>query len=167
MKKLAITLVMIVGIVVVMSAFEQDCDEMGRGRMQYDKGMGHHDRNMMHKDGDHFEMMCENLDLDDAQQDKIEKFRSAHRKEMIELKADIEIKLVDKRDAMKDQDFAKIKKITSEIFKLKETIALKNIDQHEKIWNILTTKQQEKAGELRRKGPSKMTRHKKMMEQHK
>ena len=136
MKKLAITLVMIIGIVVAMSAFERDCDEMGKGRKQYDKGMGHHDRNMMQKDGDHFGMMCEDLDLDDAQQDKIEKFRSAHRKEMIELKADIEIKMVDKRDATRDKNFAKMKKITSEIFSLKESIALKKIEQHEKIWNI-------------------------------
>ena len=86
---------------------------------------------------------------------------------MIQLKADIDMKIVDKHEIVKDHDFAKLKKLTSEIFELKETIALKKIDQHEKIWNILTAEQQEKADEMKKAGHKKMKFHKQKIKEHK
>ncbi len=169
MKRLVIVMVLIVGVIASMAAFERDCDGMEKGKMQHDKQIGCNDKKMKDKGGDHFGMMLKELDLTEVQQEKIAGFMSAHKKEMIQLKADIDVKLVDKRTMMKDHDFAKIKKITSQIFDLKESIALKKIENHESIWNILTPEQQEKADEMKKEGHQKkqMMKHKKMIEQNK
>ena len=168
MKRNVIALVLIVGVIASMAVFERDCDGTEQGKMQHDKQMKFHEKGMMKKDGDHFGMMLKELDLTDAQQDKISGFMSAHKKEMIELKADIDIKLVDKHDAMKDHNFSKLKKITADVFEIKETMAIKKIEHHESIWNILTTEQQEKAEEMKKDGHHKKQMiHKKMMKEHK
>ena len=156
-------MVLIVGVIASMAAFERDHDGKEQGRMQYDKQMKFHEKSMMKNDGDHFGMMLKELDLTDTQAEKIAGFISAHKKEMIQLKADIDVKLVDKRTLMKEHDFAKIKKITSQIFDLKESMELKKIENNEKIWNILKPEQQEKADEMHNEHP-RMMQHKKMME---
>ncbi len=166
MKRLVIIMVLIVGVMASMAAFERDCDGTERGRMQHDKQVKFYEKGMMKRDSDHFGMMLKELDLTDAQQDRISGLMSTHKKEMIQLKADIDTKLVDKRDAMKDHDFNKIKKITSQIFDLKESMELNKIENHEKIWNILTPQQQEKADEMHKEHPQ-MMQHKKMMEHNK
>ena len=167
MKRNVIALVLIVGVIASMAAFERDCDGTEQGKIQHDKQMKFHEKGMMKKDGDHFAMMLKELDLTDAQQDRISGLMSAHKKEMIELKADIDIKLVDKHDAMKDHDFAKLKKITSSVFEVKETMATKKIENHESIWNILTSEQQDKAEEMKKEGhQKKKIIHKKMMKEH-
>lgn len=51
---------------------------------------------------------------------------------------------------MKDKDFKLVKKLTTDIFKIKQEMALDKIDHNEKRWKILTAEQQEKAEELRR-----------------
>lgn len=87
--------------------------------------------------------VCEEMKLTDDQKSKMEALRMNHRKEMIKIEADIETKEVDLKVAMKSDDYAKAKQLTSEIAKLKENIALKRIDMMEGMSKILTKEQRE------------------------
>ena len=146
MKKIIVTLVLVVGIVVALSAFEGMREHRGEESGQH-QGKQH---GMMNKNmGKSLKMLMEKLELTDAQKDQIDEMQSKSRKEMIQLEADIEILIVDKRTFMKDHDFGKVKKVVGNIMDLKKEMALKQIDDHAEIWNSLTPKQQEKAEELK------------------
>lgn len=124
-----------------------DCERHQKGGMErMERGRnGHHGERMMH--------IMNQLDLTEDQQNKMEDLRVKNHKENITAKAQIETKEVDARVAMKDMNFKEMKKITSEIFELKEEMKLKNIDHMEKCWNILTAEQQEEAKKLLEQHP--------------
>lgn len=89
--------------------------------------------------------MMEELELSNSQIKKMEKIKTNHRKQQIRFKADIEILKIDKREAMKNKNFANAKKINSEISKLKLQMANAKIDKQAAIWTELTEEQKEKA----------------------
>lgn len=87
--------------------------------------------------------MKEDMKLTADQESKMEALHMNHKKEMIKIEADIDTKEVDLKAAMKSDDFAKAKQLTSEIARLKESIALKRIDMMEGMSKILTKEQRE------------------------
>ncbi|MCF7857762.1 MAG: Spy/CpxP family protein refolding chaperone [Candidatus Cloacimonetes bacterium] len=160
MKKILLAVLITLTVVSMLSAFEV---MKGNDKPCNDNSMMYQQK--QHKMGNNnMELLCENLDLTDAQKDKIAVLRAAHQKKMIQFNADIDTKRVDKRAAMMDNDFAKQKKITGNIFDSKKQSALQRIDHHEAIWNILTPEQKLKANELRKEHSQSMgMRHKRMM----
>jgi len=155
MKKIVVTLMLVMAITVMLNAFDRDCDNTNHAEHFKAKEFNGQRERMLEKEGFHFQFMLQELDLSDAQKEKIDGYISSHKKQMIELKADIDIKMVDKHDAAKDHDFSRMKKIVSEVMELKKDMALKQIDHHENIWNILTLEQQEKADEMKKPGHNK------------
>jgi len=151
MKKLVFVVIGVIAVVGLLTAFDGDC----RGR---NDGEHHPMRDKMSKGGDHskmmqgkhdgFQMMCEELDLSDDQKEQMNDLRIKDKKDMIAIEADLKLLEIDKRSALKDKNFKQAKSVSREISKLKEQIAIKRIEQHEKRWNILTPEQKEKAEEL-------------------
>jgi len=92
--------------------------------------------------------MIEELELTDKQIEKLGTIKTAHLKQNIQLKADLEILQIDKREAMKTKNFTAAKKVNAEISKLRLQMNISQIDQQESIWNELTDKQKEKATKL-------------------
>ncbi|MCF7792891.1 MAG: Spy/CpxP family protein refolding chaperone [Candidatus Cloacimonetes bacterium] len=162
MKRIIVTLVLVVGIAAALAAF----DGMGeRNGWQGRKNQKMMNQEMQHHGmGNPMGMLCENLDLTDAQKDKIDELKIAHDKKMIQLHADEKILQVDKKTAMMDQDFAKVKKLTDKIYDRKKDIALAKIDHHEDVWNELTPEQQEEAKEMRMMGHQNRKMQNKKME---
>ena len=147
MKKtvLILTLVLAAGLVF---AFHGE----GKGEKRFE-GKRHNDmqKEMM------MEHMMEALELSDAQKDKVETLTFEHKKQMIEVRAELETLLLEKKEAMKDNDFAAAKKLNAKIFDKKEEIANARLDLKDDIMNELTPEQQEKAKDLHKKmGKRKM-----------
>ena len=152
MKKLVFVVIGIIAVIGLLTAFD------GEGR-RYNDCDQHPMKGKMLKDGDHnnkmqgmhdgYQMMCEELDLTDEQKEQMEDLRINNKKEMITVRASLELLEIDKRSAMKDKNFKQAKSVAKEISKLKEQIAINRIEQHEQRWNILTTEQKEKAEELK------------------
>lgn len=160
MKKLAFVVLGVIAVIGLLTAFD------GEGR-RFNDGDHHPMKDRMFKDGDRqgrmydgFENMCEELELTDEQIEKMEALQISSKKDMINTGAELKILEINKRTAMKNKDFKQARAITKEIFKLKEQIAIKRIENQEKRWNILTPEQQEKADEL--KGEHRPLKHKKI-----
>ena len=151
MKKLVFVVIGVIAVIGLLTAFDGDC----RG---HNDGEHHQMKDKMSRGGDHpkmmqgrhdgFQMMCEELDLTDDQKKQMNDLRIKEKKGMIVIEADLKLLEIDKMSAMKDKNFKQAKGVAKEISKLKEQIAIKRIEQHEKRWNILTPKQKEKAEEL-------------------
>ena len=151
MKKFVFVVIGIIAVIGLLTAFDGDC----RG---HNDGERHPMKDKMFKDGGHpkmmqrmhdgHQMMCEELELTDEQKEQIEDLRINGKKEMITARANLKLLEIDKRSAMKDKDFKQANAVTKNIFKLKEQIAIKRIEQQEQRWNILTSEQKEKAEEL-------------------
>lgn len=153
MKKITITIVMVFALMAMLTAFEKHHGEMEKFEGKMHPGEEH----MMREGIGGFDRICDELELTEKQIETMEEMRLDHKKEMIGKHAEIEIMKVDKRFAMKNHNFAKTKKITAKMFDLKKSLAIKKIEQHEIMWNLLTEEQQEKAKELMKDRP----RHKK------
>ena len=154
MKKLVFVVIGIIAVIGLLSAFDgdgrrfNDCDQHPmKGKMLKD-GDHHNKMQGMHHDG--YQMMCEELDLTDEQKEQMEDLRINNKKEMITVKASLELLEIDKRSAMRDKDFKQAKAVTNKIFEKKQDVAISRIEQHEQRWNILTPEQKEKAEEMRR-----------------
>ncbi|MBL7148883.1 MAG: Spy/CpxP family protein refolding chaperone [Candidatus Cloacimonetes bacterium] len=156
MKKITITIVMVFALMATLTAFEKPCEEMEKFEGKMNPG----EEYMMREGFGGFDRIHEELDLTEKQIETMEEMRLAHQKEMIGMHAEIDIMKVDKHSAVKNHDFAKTKKITAKMFDLKKSLAIKKIEQHETMWNLLTPEQQEKAKELMKDRP----RHKKILE---
>ena len=150
MKRIVFTIVLAVGIVAMLSAFD------GRKELKNrDFVPGHQmcQKNMNKQPDMDFGWILQKLDLSDAQKKKIEDTQIKHQKAMIQLEADIDILKLDKQAAMMENDFAKMKKVAGNIYDLKKTAALKRIEQQEAVWNVLANEQKTKAAELRKEKP--------------
>lgn len=94
--------------------------------------------------------MIDQLDLTDAQIDKINDLRKEHQTKIVELKADVGKLQIDLKEANRNTDFKKAKSINDKIYKKKGEIAKKRIELNEKIFNQLTEGQQEKITTLKK-----------------
>jgi Spy/CpxP family protein refolding chaperone len=162
MKKMLITLSLVA---LVTTAFAWDGRGMNDGQKNWNAG----ERPCQRMQDNDMETCWEELELTDSQLEKMKEFRTAQRKEMIQLRTDIQLLNIDKRAALENRDFKTAKKLVSGIYDKKETIALKRIEHREKMWNLLTPEQQEKAKELmseRRKSYHRPMMQKPTMGQH-
>ena len=151
MKKLVFVVIGVIAVIGLLTAFDGDC----RG---HNDGERHPMKDKMFKEGGHpgmmqgnhdgFQMMHKELDLTDDQKEQMKDLRIEEKKDMIIIEADLKLLEIDKMSAMRDKNFKQAKGVSREISKIKEQIAIKRIEQHEKRWNILTPKQKEKAEEL-------------------
>ena len=158
MKKLTFVVIGVIAVIGLLTAFDGDC----RGS---NDGENHPMRDKMNKDGGHrgmqdgYQMMCEELELTDAQKDQMEEFRISSKKEMIVAESDLKLLAIDKRIALRDKNFKQAKKLSGEISEIRQEIAEKRIEQQEQRWNILTPEQQKKADELRGEHPRRESNH--------
>ncbi|RLC52765.1 MAG: hypothetical protein DRZ79_00620 [Candidatus Cloacimonadota bacterium] len=90
----------------------------------------------------------EELDLTTEQMEQMDKIRSEQMKENIDLNSKIKILEIDKKDALKDHNFAQAKKITDDIFKIKANLAKNRIEMKKQKWEVLTQEQQKKLDEM-------------------
>jgi len=154
MKKLVFVVIGVIAVIGLLTAFDGDC----RGS---NDGEHHQMKDKMSKNGGHsgmqdgYQMMCEELELTDTQKEQMEALRINNKKEMIVAESEFKLLEIDKRSALRDKNFKQSKKLTGDIFKIKQEMAEKRIEQQEQRWNILTAEQQEKAEELRKEHPRK------------
>jgi Spy/CpxP family protein refolding chaperone len=156
MKKIIVTLVLIVGILATLSAYDGMRQQQGKDIDNCQKNMnkqhGKMQNNMSKQHGIEkgFYMLMEELELTENQEEQIEELKIAQKKSMIQLEAEIDLLKVDKHTAMKNHDFKELKKLTGKMFDLKKNIALKQVEFREAIWNVLTAEQQAKADEMKK-----------------
>ncbi len=130
--------------------------EVGSGCAEMERGHGHHNfqRGMGERHGEGFGFALKELNLSEDQQNKIDDLNIKHKKEMIDLRADLKKMELEKHEAMKDADFSKAKSLTGNIFDKKAEIAKKRISLHEDIYKILTPEQREAAKKLHANRPA-------------
>jgi hypothetical protein len=131
---------------------DMDCGEHQKG-MQKGQQMreNNHDGNMMMHVMNQFE-------LTEGQQKDMADLRLEMQKDMISMKADIETLELDVKVAMKNMDFAKAKKVTSDISDIKAEMKDKHFDNMASCWKLLTDEQQTEAKELMKTKPMERKR---------
>jgi Spy/CpxP family protein refolding chaperone len=93
--------------------------------------------------GNHFKMMKEKLNLTDTQSEAIEEFHFSHKREMIDLKADIERKKLDMKELMskgnytRDDYLLKVKAVSG----AKEKMDLAKANHRMDVYDLLTDEQ--------------------------
>ncbi len=158
MKKLVFVVIGVIAVIGLLTAFDGDC----RGS---NDGEHHQMKDKMNKNGGHsgmqdgYQMMCEELELTDTQKEQMEELRINSKKEMIVAESELKLLEIDKRSALKDKNFKLSKKLTGDIFEIKQEMAENRIEQQEQRWNILTSEQQEKAEEMRKEHPRSESNH--------
>lgn len=88
------------------------------------------------------------LELSESQTELLNELILENKKSMIQKKAELEMLQLDKTVALKDKDFMAAKKITADIYAIKQEMAIKKIELHEDQWNLLTEEQKQKAEEM-------------------
>lgn len=155
-KIIVITMVMLMlGFVLYAQNMRQnqmknDCDDCREQPMMKGRGMdnpqpGHRnmnwDRNIMKE-----------LNLTDAQIKKLETLRADHAKQLNTNKARLENLQIDKNNALKAEEFAKVKQLNKNIADLKLEISNLQVDHHQAMMKELTEEQKTKFEEMRRLG---------------
>ncbi|HEX37305.1 MAG TPA: hypothetical protein ENG70_00340 [Candidatus Cloacimonetes bacterium] len=97
--------------------------------------------------------MADELELSDDQIDQVMDFLAQSKKQIIDLKADIDKLEIDQRIALKDEDFKAAQKLVDQIYAKKADIAKEHINVKEKVHSILTQDQIEKMKDLRSEMP--------------
>ena len=119
---------------------------------------GQMERRGMHQ-GDHYKMMKEKLNLTDTQNEAVEELHFSHKREMIDLKADIEKKNLDRQELFtkgnytRDDYLNKVKAISD----AKEKMALAKANHRMDVYDLLTEEQRKTFDEM--KGRMGKTRH--------
>lgn len=157
MKKLLVisAILLIATVVFAQNHFNQGMDcQKGQGR---DNGrMG---KQEMGNPGERMMMIMHQLELTEDQQEQLEDQHVIMKKTAIEINSQIKTLEIDAEVARKDMNFSQMKKVSNDIFDLKKQLKGKQIDNHEKCWNILTAEQKAEALELM-KHPRKMMQEK-------
>jgi Spy/CpxP family protein refolding chaperone len=130
---------------------------------------GQMEKRGMHQ-GDHYKIMQEKLNLTDTQNEAVEELHFSHKREMIDLKADIEKKKLDMKELLskgnytRDDYLGKVK-ATSDA---KEKMALAKANHRMDVYDLLTEEQRKTFDEIKccpgnRRQMGKM-RYRKMMD---
>lgn len=123
-----------------------DKSEMQQSNHRRHNRMGqHNDHKQRHN------MICEDLNLSPQQQTKIDALKSAHKKNLIDKRAQLKKLNIDKRDAMQKENFSQAKKINEQIGKIKTEISNMKIDHLESIYKELNAEQREQLKNQKRK----------------
>jgi len=121
-------------------------------------GYSQMERTGMHQ-GNHYKMMKEKLNLTDTQNEAVEELHFSHKREMIDLKADIEKKNLDRQELFtkgnytRDDYLNKVKAISD----AKEKMALAKANHRMDVYDLLTEEQRKIFDEM--KGRMGNTRH--------
>jgi Spy/CpxP family protein refolding chaperone len=120
--------------------------------------------------GNHHKMMMEKLNLTDTQKEAVEELHFSHKREMIDLKADLEKKELDMQELLskgnytRDDYIGKVKAISS----AKEKMALVKANHKMDVYDLLTDEQRKTFNEMKGQMGNKMKmqkmKHRKMMD---
>lgn len=155
MKKLAIIMTLVIVASSALMAFEHNNGKDGlRHKDGKEMRQRSEHREMGEQNGMMVENMAEELELSEKVVAEIKDLKIENQKANITLKAQIEVLKVDRRKVMMNKDFFEIKKINSQISKLKLQLTNSRVDLHENIWNKLSPKQQAKCEKLRKEHQS-------------
>ncbi|RKY95870.1 MAG: hypothetical protein DRQ13_06495 [Ignavibacteriae bacterium] len=116
----------------------------GRGCYQSD----HH--NMMMQ-SDHHKMMMEKLNLTDTQKDAVEELHFSHKREMIDLKAALELKQLDKQELLNKGNYTRddyLGKVTA-LSNAKDKMALAKANHRMDVYDLLTEEQRKTFDEMK------------------
>ena len=94
--------------------------------------------------------MIEELKITDDQLVKIDAIRFEFQKKMIDVKANMQKTQLEKREAIKNENFTKAKSITEAYFKNRAIEEVDKLDMMEKMLNELTPEQRKKFSTLKR-----------------
>jgi Spy/CpxP family protein refolding chaperone len=153
-------LVMLIVLFASTFLFTGDTVAQPKGSMKMDRQrFMDHDRFMNH------ERLIDQLNLTDEQKDKIETLRLQHKKEMVDLKAELEKREIELAEARNKDNISRNEVIPSveNINKIKNEIALKVANHRMDIYELLTDEQKEIWKDKKHgfgMGPGKMLRHK-------
>ena len=123
----------------------------GKKQAKYGK-MGKKGRKMR-KGGNGFHFgprMIEELKITDDQLVKIDAIRLEFQKKRIDTKASMDKIKLEKREAIKNEDFSNAKKITEQYFENRKVEEINKLDMMEKMLNQLTPEQRKKFKTLKR-----------------
>ena len=113
-------------------------------------GYSQMERTGMHQ-GNHYKMMKEKLNLTDTQNEAVEELHFSHKREMIDLKADIEKKNLDRQELFtkgnytRDDYLNKVKAISD----AKEKMALAKANHRMDVYDLLTEEQRKTFDEMK------------------
>ncbi len=130
---------------------------------------GQMERRGMHQ-GDHYKMMKEKLNLTDTQSEAVEELHFSHKREMIDLKAALEKKQLDKQELLskgnytRDDYLGKVKAISD----AKDKMALAKANHRMDVYDLLTEEQRktfdEMKGRMGNKRNMNKMKHRRMMD---
>jgi Spy/CpxP family protein refolding chaperone len=120
--------------------------------------------------GDHHKMMMEKLNLTDTQKEAVEELHFSHKREMIDLKASIEKKQLDKQELLSKGNYTRddyLGKVTA-LSNTKDKMALVKANHRMDVYDLLTEEQRKTFDEIKccpenRRQMGKM-RYRKMMD---
>ena len=101
--------------------------------------------------GDHYKIMKEKLNLTDTQNEAVEELHFSHKREMIDLKADIEKKKLDMKELVSNVNYTredyldKVKAISD----AKEKMALVKANHRMDVYDLLTEEQRKTFNEIK------------------
>ncbi len=116
----------------------------GRGCYQSD-----HHKMMMQSD--HHKMMMEKLNLTDTQKDAVEELHFSHKREMIDLKAALELKQLDKQELLSKGNYTRddyLGKVTA-LSNAKDKMALAKANHRMDVYDLLTEEQRKTFDEMK------------------
>lgn len=112
--------------------------------------------------GDHHKMMMEKLNLTDTQKDAVEVLHFSHKREMIDLKAALEKKKLDKQELLskgnytRDNYLGNVKAISD----AKDIMAIAKANHRMDVYDLLTEEQRKTFDEMRGRKGNKMNMNK-------
>ena len=131
-------------------------ERMGRqGRRGHSKG-NHNEKRMgrrgqkKHLRGEFGFYIMQELNLTEKQEEKINSIKTDFKKKGIDLHSEIEKLRIDKREAMKNEEFSKAKSLVDKISTVRTQLNKNHISLQETIHNELTDEQKKKLKELKK-----------------
>ena len=112
--------------------------------------------------GDHHKMMMEKLNLTDTQKEAVEELHFSHKREMIDLKASIEKKQLDKQELLSKGNYTRddyLGKVTA-LSNAKDKMALAKANHRMDVYDLLTEEQRKTFDEMKGRMGNKMNMNK-------
>jgi Spy/CpxP family protein refolding chaperone len=120
--------------------------------------------------GDHHKMMMEKLNLTDTQKEAIEELHFSHKREMIDLKAALELKQLDKQELLSKGNYTRddyLGKVTA-LSNAKDKMALAKANHRLDVYDLLTEEQRKTFDEMKGRMGNRMNmkkmKHRRMMD---
>ena len=101
--------------------------------------------------GDHHKMMMEKLNLTDTQKEAVEELHFSHKREMIDLKAALDLKQLDKQELLSKGNYTRddyLGKVTA-LSNAKDKMALAKANHRMDVYDLLTEEQRKTFDEMK------------------